>query len=77
MFGFVTKNEALELGFTHHASYYGIPLWITDDEFPMVATKWEPLEHVMTLFHYIEGFMNTFSPMDEQGFLFKIGPPIK
>lgn len=77
MFGFMTKDEALKAGFTHHGSYYGIPLWITDSETPMVATKWEPLEYVMTMFHYIEGFIQSCQEEGMRGFLFRIGPPIE
>lgn len=57
MLGYMTEKEAKEYGFTHHGSYYGIPLWMGDfeSEAPMIATKWSPLEHVMTIFHFIEG----------------------
>jgi hypothetical protein len=76
MLGYMTKKEALAIGFTHHGSYYGIPVWITEDYFPMVAAKWSPLEYVMTLFHYVEAFIQSLS-MEDRGFMFHVGPPIK
>ena len=70
--GYVTASEAIELGFTHHGSYYGIPCWIGDvyGDF-QVMTKWAPMEYVMTIFHYIEGFMNDALGR-EPSFMFKL-----
>jgi hypothetical protein len=31
MFTPTTAEQALSLGFTHHASYYGIPVWVNSD----------------------------------------------
>lgn len=77
MLGYMTKAEALENGFTHHGRYYGIPLWITDEICPVVATKWYPMEFVMDLFHVIEITMRSLLfPDDELVFQFQIGMPI-
>lgn len=79
MFRYMTQEQAILNGFTHHGSYYGIPLWLAPDhpDFP-VSTKWEPMECVMTLFHYIEGFTRPILfPDDEPCFQFKIRRPIK
>ena len=69
---YMTSKEAKENGFTHHGSYYGIPCWIggVDGDF-QVATKWAPLEIVMTAFHYIEGFMNDMLG-NTPSFMFKL-----
>jgi hypothetical protein len=78
MLGYMTKKEALTIGFTHHGSYYGIPIWISDDYIPMVAAKWAPMEYLMTFFHIMEGLMHSyFHPEDEPGFEFYFGKPIK
>ena len=78
MLGYMTKKEALAGGFTHHGSYYGIPLWIGDPEGKfMVATKWAPMELLMTAAHYIEAFLEmVFFPDEEPGFRFWVGPEI-
>ena len=74
----VTEKQALQIGFTHHGSYYGVPIWISDDSFPMVAAKWAPMEFLITVNHYLESFYQSmFHPDDEPGFLFCIGKPIK
>lgn len=79
MFGYMTAQEALKNGFTHHGKYYGIPVWLAPDDpdFP-VATKWEPFEHLMILAHHLEGIIQaTCFPDDEPSFCFLVGDPIK
>ena len=56
-FGWMTKVRAKDAGFTNHGSYYGIPLYITDDAAPMVCPKHVLLEPVMDLFVSIEMFL--------------------
>lgn len=78
MFGYMTAREAAEHGFTHHGKYFGIPVWIGDPDGDMlVATKWAPLEYLMTAFHHIEGFLSSLFPEREAGFQFRVGPTIK
>lgn len=52
MLGLMTESKAAELGFTHHGSYYGIPIYVGNPEQEcMVTTKawWlEPLFYVAT-----------------------------
>ncbi len=78
MLGYMTKEQAKGHGFTHHGSYYGIPCWLGDPEGSMmVATKWAPLEYLMTVFHVIEGVMlATFFPEREPTFQFVVKGPI-
>lgn len=78
MLGYMTIKEARSLGFTHHGKYYGIPLWIGDPDGEFrVATKWMPMEYVMTVFHYIEAFIRPMMfPDDEPSFQFQVGHPI-
>lgn len=78
MLGYMTASKALSLGFTHHGSYYGIPVWIGDPhgEF-RVATKWAPMECLMTAAQAIEGFLlEAFYPDDEPAFRFVVKRPI-
>lgn len=58
MLGYITEGQAKAEGFTHHGSYYGIPIWLgnLDDDGPTVAAKWAPMELAMKLAHHIEGF---------------------
>ena len=82
MFGYMTAREALAAGFTHHGSYYGVPCWIggldtPPSEWLMVATKWAPMEYVMTFFHHVEGTLRPLLfPDDEPAFQFKVMQPI-
>ena len=75
MFGYMSAKEAKEKGFTHHASYYGIPIWFGDnEESPLVSAKWSPLEYLFTPIHYIEGLIQTITQPDYDGyFCFKLG----
>ena len=79
--GIMTAAEAKAAGFTHHGSYYGIPLWMgdVDSDGPSVAVKWVPLDCVMDLFIHIEGL---FFPLvhgadAEPMFMFKITGELK
>jgi hypothetical protein len=77
--GYMTAKEAKAQGFTHHGSYFGIPVWIGNPgEEMLVATKWEPMEYLMTAAHVVEGFLRgTFYPEQEPAFQFLVGPEIE
>lgn len=73
----MTKKEALLNGFTHHGSYYGIPLWINPNNDFVVATKWLPMEYVMDLVHVIEYIVQDVFYSDiDHFFSFNIGKEI-
>lgn len=57
LIGYMTEVEAKRQGFTHHGGMYGVPCWVgdPDGEAPMVATKWGPMEHFVTLGHWVSG----------------------
>lgn len=75
---YLSAKEAAEYGFTHHASYYGIPCWWGGpDECPMICAKWAPLEYVMTLFHSIEGLCHFLMGNEDPTFMFKVGKAIE
>lgn len=77
MLGYMNEKQAKAEGFTHHGSYYGIPVWIGDPEGDcMVATKWAPLEWLMTLWHHVEGICHAMRGT-EPSFMFKVGREIK
>ena len=78
MLGYTTAKKAKEAGFTHHGSYFGIPCWIAPDKGFMVATKWAPMEYVMSAAHVVEGAVRAFLyPFDEPCFQFHLGEEIK
>lgn len=78
MLGYMSADDARAYGFTHHGKYYGIPLWIAPHAGFMVATKWALMEVVMTVAHYVEGFLQQlFWPNDMPGFHFELGDRIK
>lgn len=78
MLGYMTARDTIAQGFTHHANYYGIPLWVTPDDDFMVAVKWYPLDYLMTLFIAIEGMMREARyPHEEPVFQFTLGEAIK
>lgn len=79
MLGYMTARDALEQGFTHHGEYFGIPVWLGNPgEGMMVAAKWAPMEYVMTIAHYVEGFLRSvFFPDQEPVFQFVVCGPIE
>lgn len=81
LLGFITKAQAKSEGYSHHASYYGIPLWMGDIESdgPIVCVKWRPLDCVMDLFMYIEAFLFPLvhGADTEPMFMFKIHGELK
>lgn len=78
MLGYMTAKQAKSFGFTHHGKYFCIPIWVAPEKDFMVATKWAPMELVMTAAHYIEGFLSSvFYPDSEPAFQFWIGAEIE
>jgi len=79
MLGYMTKKTALGHGFTHHGSYYGIPIWIGnfDSECPVVSAKAVWLDPVMDLFSYVESVVRSVAyPDREPSFCFRVGKAI-
>ncbi|GJN50833.1 hypothetical protein [Pseudomonas tohonis] len=77
MLGYMTAQEAKSLGFTHHGKYYGIPVWVGDPHGDcMVATKWAPLELLMSLWHHVEGLCHAMRGT-EPTFMFLVGREIE
>lgn len=78
--GYMTPAQAVANGLTHHASYYGLPVWVgglETDEL-MVAAKWAPAEWLMPAMHTIEGvLLQLFFPEREPSFMFKVYGPIE
>jgi hypothetical protein len=54
MLGYMGKQEAKAIGFTHQGRYFGIPLWITNSQRPMIVAKWYPMELMVTLLQQSE-----------------------
>jgi hypothetical protein len=81
MLGYTTAKEAKAHSCTHHGSYYGIPLWMgdIDSEAPLVFAKWAPLDHLITVFSYVEGllFPIVHGPDAQPMFMFKVEGQIK
>ena len=79
MLGYMTAKNAKAQGFTHHGSYFGIPIWIGDVESiaPLVAPKWAPMELGMTVAHHIEQILASIFWMGQEPvFRFWVGEPI-
>lgn len=63
MLGYMGKSQALAVGLTHQGRYYGIPLWITNSQRPMVVAKWAPLEVLISGLEVAEIWLiKTFFP---------------
>lgn len=78
LLGYMDAEHAVAVGFTHHGKYFGIPVWIAPDKDFMVATKWAPMEYVMTAAHHIEALLReVFWPEEEPIFQFLLGPEIE
>lgn len=83
MFGWRSAEDAKTLGFTHHGSYYGIPIYLgfkgepSSDDAPLVAVKWAPMDLVLDLFTVLEDtFRPIMFPDSEPCFQFKVGPKL-
>lgn len=75
---YMTRQQALALGFTNHGAMYGIPCWVgeTDAKGPMVAAKWGPAEYLISLGHWVTGL--TLSMLGrEPYFRIRIGREIR
>lgn len=73
----ITKEQALEIGFTHHGSYFGIPLWMTDSEQPFITVKFSCMNSTFDMANQIEGFLfHLFWPEEVRVTTFKIGRKI-
>lgn len=72
LLNYMRQEEALANGFTHHGEMYGVPCWVgdVDAEGPMVAAKWGPLEHVISVGHW---FLGLYCDMTGEAPLFRIG----
>ena len=76
MFGDMTAKDAKAEGFTHHGKYFGVPVWIGDPDAQMlVATKWAPMEYLMSVVHCIEGAIHSMRGT-EPSFMFHLGREI-
>ena len=74
LFGYTSKAQALEMGYTYRGSYWGIPIYLADldtdepDVYPVVEMLW--------VFFYplnvLESFMQHFIFKVEHQFMFKI-----
>lgn len=54
MFGYIDKKQARAIGFTHQGCYYGIPLWITHSDRPMIVAKWYPMEFLISVLQFAD-----------------------
>lgn len=66
MFGYIDRQKARSVGFTHQGTYFGIPLWLTSSTIPMVSAKWMPLELVVTLLRHIERIVKLAIQVDTE-----------
>lgn len=78
MFGWMTEREANKVGMTHHGSYYGIPLYMNDDQdIPTIYGKHVLYDYLIILATMFEDIIRvTMFPEDEPGFLIRRGKKI-
>lgn len=72
---YMTKDEALQQGFTNHGRMFSVPIWVTDSDAPMVATKFAPFEIWLSICTFATQLMGAFG-MDV-AFPIQIGPRIE
>lgn len=78
MLGYMTRRQARAEGFTHHVRLFGlIPCYYKGDlddpnDCPVLATKWEPMEHVARLLAYLWVFVWEMTQDDEPQFGFRV-----
>ena len=71
----MTKSEAKKHGFTHNASYYGLPCYIggLNDIGPTLECKMPCLNSLIDVLSYIEGFISSvLYPNEEPCFRIKV-----
>lgn len=74
--GYMRQDDALAHGFTHHGNMYGVPCWIgMNSGGPMVAAKWGPMEHVISVGHWFMGLHSAITGT-EPAFRIGIGEAI-
>lgn len=75
--GFITEGEALELGYSHHGRYYGLPVWLGDivdiDDWggPSMTAKCRWLDWLLPVIARVE-----VAIYQDQCFKILIGKPI-
>ncbi|MCK4121349.1 hypothetical protein HFK83_03050 [Ralstonia pseudosolanacearum] len=72
---YMTEAEAKACGFTHHGKMFSVPCWVTDNDTPMVAAKFAPLESWITLCTLAVQFMGILGA--DAAFPIRIGKPIE
>lgn len=76
MIDYLSKEEAKEFGYTHSASYYGIPVYIMIVEgmdAPVVEVKYSYTSRLIIPITHIEAFCKKYLfPFSEKSFCFKI-----
>lgn len=72
LLNYMRQQDAIAQGFTHHGDMYGVPCWVgyAGADGPMVAAKWGPLEHFISLGHW---FMGLHCAMTDKPPVFRIG----
>lgn len=78
LLNYIRQADALAEGFTHHGDMYGVPCWVgdVDGEGPMVAAKWGPMEHVISVGHWFMGLHSDLTGAVPH-FRIGIGEPIR
>jgi hypothetical protein len=73
---YMSADEALEEGFTHHGRMFSVEVWVADvdHDIPMVAAKFEPAEAWITLCTIVVQMLSIFTGV---GFSILIGDPIE
>lgn len=79
LLGFMTEKKAKELGFTHHGSYFGVPVYIGDPYGQcMVTTKHPILDPIFDLMGVLESvFRPLIHPENPAVFQFRLKGRIK
>lgn len=79
LLGFMTEQKAKELGFPHHGSYFGVPIYISDPYGECMVTAKHPLlDPLFDLMGVLEGiFRPLVHPENPDVFQFKLKGRIK
>jgi hypothetical protein len=75
----MSPAAALRAGFTNHGSYYGLPVWMSDDERPLVGAKSGLLNVLVPVISAIELSLVWMTGQQHEwaGFMFYLGPRIE
>lgn len=75
--GKITESTALREGFTHKGSYYGVPIYMTLGDVPLISVRWGWTDPLFDLVSWLESVLAHTLPFGSVTIpAFKVKSPI-